>query len=85
MGEGESVTTESLGRNVLAHGHDRMEETVAVVPFPHHEGRRQNQTWFRRMSVSRSGPACSCKVIPKLSTWAASCRGFPRTESILML
>lgn len=42
MGEGESVTTESLEKDTSASGREEMGQSVVVVPFPHHEGRRQN-------------------------------------------
>lgn len=85
-GRGRVGDNGEAGRGVCQHVVADIWGDLGVLPFPHHESRGENQAWYRRMSVSRHAAGlASGSAIPKLRTWAASCRGFPRTESMTLL
>lgn len=46
IGEGESEMTESLQQGIISWLFVQFnEEAIGGSPFPHHEGRREDQTW----------------------------------------
>lgn len=76
MGDGESEMTESLEDVLSADVHKRQGGANGSVPFPHHEGRRENQSYHCCQHTVSSGRV-SQEAIPKLRSCVASCLGLP--------